>query len=160
MGITWATAWLPVGAITGWVTGMLLGFPVAGIVINSSMMFGFLGFVSGTAFAALLGAVDGRRRFDQLSFPRLIAWGALGGLFAIGAGLVGLSFSGFGVVAIGVVTLLGAGSAAGTLAIARAAGTGGALEDGGGSSPPALDANEIRDVLGRGRGGVAHTAKE
>ncbi len=67
--------------------------------------------------------LESGRRFSQLSLPRFAGWGALGGLLLFGAfflavslaeGFVGeLLFSG------PVFMLAGAGSAAGTLAVAR-----------------------------------------
>lgn len=135
MGLTWAAAWLPVGAVTGLITGVVLDLlPLSRITLNYAMMFGVLGFVGGTIFSAVLSIADGRRRFDQLSLPRFVAWGALGGLLLGGAAvsveLLGSGFTGLGAVIAGVATLLGAGSAAGTLLIARAAGAQPLLEEG------------------------------
>ena len=66
-----------------------------------------------------------RRRFAQLSLPRFVARGALGGLMlgglAVTPGILGSGFTILGAVIGGVATLLGASSAAGTLMIARAA---------------------------------------
>lgn len=124
MGLTWAVGWAPVGAITGWITGMVFGFPLVGIALNYTVMFGFLGFVGGGIFSAFLSLAEGHRLFNQLSSPRFVTWGALGGVLlggmAVALGLVGLQFSPFGALITGVAALLGAGSAAGTLAIARA----------------------------------------
>lgn len=125
IGLTWAAAWAPVGAITGWVTGTVLGFPLGVIVTNYALMFGVLGFVGGTIFSTVLSLAEARRRFEQLSLPRFVAWGALGGLvlggLAVTAGLLGPGLTVLDAVITGAATLLGAGSAAGTLAIARAA---------------------------------------
>lgn len=125
LGLTWATGWMAGGAITGWLTGFFLGFSLMGITINYAVMFGALGFLSGVVFSTVLSITEGRRRFDELSLPRFMTWGALGGLslggLAVAISLVGLSFSSLGAAVIGALTLLGAGSAAGTLAIARAA---------------------------------------
>lgn len=125
MGLTWATGWAPVGAVTGWITGLALGFPLGGIAINYAVMFGVLGFVGGTIFSTVLRITEGRRTFDQLSLPRFTVWGALGGLVLGGLSvIIGLLGPGLGMldaVMAGVATFLGAGSAAGTLAIARKA---------------------------------------
>lgn len=125
IGLTWAAAWAPVGAITGWVTGMLLGFPLAVVTANYAVMFGVLGFIGGTIFSSVLSFAEGGRSFDQLSLPRFVAWGALGGLalggLAVSAELLGAGPTLLGAVITGASTLLGAGSAAGTLVIAKAA---------------------------------------
>ena len=125
IGLTWAAGWAPIGAITGWVTGVLLGFPLSVVSVNYAVMFGVLGFIGGTIFSTVLGLAEGRRSFNELSLPRFVAWGAIGGLLlgglAVFAGLLGAGTTGLGAVIAGTSTLLGAGSAAGTLAIARAA---------------------------------------
>jgi len=124
IGVTWAAAWAPIGAIAGWITGAVLGFPLAVIATNYAVLFGTLGFAGGTIFSTILGLADGRRRFDQLSLPRFVAWGSLGGVLlggiAVAAGILGAAANVLGVVIIAASALLGAGSAAGTLAIARA----------------------------------------
>lgn len=134
MGLTWAAGWAPVGAVTGWITGMLLGFPLATVAGNYAAMFAVLGFVGGTIFSTVLRITEGRRTFDELSLPRFTAWGALGGLVLGGVSvMIGLLGPGLGVldaVMAGVATLLGAGSAAGTLAIARKADDRSLLEPG------------------------------
>lgn len=124
-GVTWAAGWAPVGAITGWVTAVVLGFPVGVVTANYAAMFGILGFLGGTIFSTILALAEGRRRFDELSLPRFVAWGTSGGLLlgglAVTAELLGSGFTTVGAVITGATTLLGAGSAAGTLALARAA---------------------------------------
>src|SRR5438093_436624 len=67
MGLTWAAAWGAAGAIT------MLGF----LLVTGSrpdapfpLMFGAFGFVAGVIFSGVLGLVEGRRRFDQMSLPR------------------------------------------------------------------------------------------
>ena len=126
MGLTWAAGWVPVGAVTGLITGAVLGlFPLGRITVNYAILFGVLGFVGGTIFSTVVSIAEGRRRFAQLSLPRFVAWGALGGLMlgglAVTAGILGSGFTALGAVIGGVATLLGASSAAGTLMIARAA---------------------------------------
>ena len=114
MGLTWAAAWSGVGAILGLVQGV--GSLGVGVVV-----YGIMGLVSGAAFSVVLGITEGRRRFDQMSLPRFAAWGAIPCflLFALfggfGGGLLG------GMVFGSVAALLGAGSAAGSLALARRA---------------------------------------
>lgn len=125
IGLTWAAGWAPLGALTGWVTGTALGFPLGVVTANYTVMFSLLGFLGGTIFSTVLSLAEGRRTFDRLSLPRFVAWGALGGLLlgglAVTAGLLGAGPTIFGAVITGAATLLGAGSAAGTLVVARTA---------------------------------------
>lgn len=125
IGLTWAARWAPIGALTGWVTGQVLGFPLGVVTTNYAVMFGVLGFIGGTIFSTVLSLAEGRRSFDQLSLPRFVAWGGLGGLLlgglAVTAGLLGTGLTMLGAVITGASTLLGAGSAAGTLVLAKAA---------------------------------------
>ena len=125
IGLTWAAGWAPIGAITGWVTGVFLGFPLGVVAANYAVLFGVLGFIGGTIFSTVLSLAESHRSFDELSLPRFVAWGASGGLLlggiAVAAGLLGAGLTVLGAVIIGASTLLGAGSAAGTLVIARPA---------------------------------------
>jgi len=125
IGLTWAVAWVPIGAITGLVVGTLLGFPLRVIAANYAVTFGVLGFVGGAIFSTVLTLAERRRSFGGLSLPRFVTWGALGGLvlggLAVSAGLLGSGLTVLGAMIVGASTLLGASSAAGTLTIARAA---------------------------------------
>ena len=127
MGLTWAVGWIPVGALFG-VGLSVVGVEPAGLLGAAgmgAMVFGGLGFIGGGIFSVLLRLADGRRRFDQLSLPRFTVLGGLGGLLL--GGVAGLAVFGspgpqvVDAVFVGIITLLGAGSAAGTLALARAA---------------------------------------
>jgi hypothetical protein len=153
IGLTWAAGWAPIGAITGLVTGAVLGVPLVTITANYALMFSALGFIGGTIFSTVLGVAEGRRRFDQLSLPRFVAWGALGGLvlggLAVSTGLLGAGLSTLGAVIAGTLTLLGAGSAAGTLAIARAAHGRALLNDGDDVSHAGLRGERARQLTGK-----------
>ena len=152
IGLTWAIGWAPVGAVTGLITGVVLGFPLGVVAVNYATMFGVLGFVGGTVFSTVLSIAEGRRRFDQLSLPRFVAWGALGGLLlgglAVTAGLLGSGLTILGAVIAGVSTLLGAGSAAGTLVIARSADRQAMLNEGEDVTHTGLTGEEERQLLG------------
>lgn len=152
IGIAWAAGWAPIGAVVGFFTGLALGFPLGGIATNYGILFGVLGFVGGAIFSTVVRIAEGGRRFEQLSLPRFTAWGALGGLLlgglAVTAGLLGSGFSTLGAVMAGVATLLGAGSAAGTLAVARAAEAHPSLEEGGGGARAGLADEESRGLVG------------
>lgn len=147
IGATWAAAWAPVGAITGWVTGTLLDFP-SSVAANYAAMFGVLGLMGGTIFSTVLRLAESRRSFEQLSLPRFVGWGALGGLvlggLAVSASLLGASFDTLGAVIVGAATLLGAASAAGTLVVARGAEHALPGEGGSGAHAPLAGANARR----------------
>ncbi len=105
VALTWAVAWAGVGAILS-----LVGFGLVNLV-PSLVAFAVMGFVGGAAFSAVLQIAERHRRFDEMSLPSFAVLGAVGGLFVsmlMGAGFV-------------VFALLGAGSAAGSLAVARRA---------------------------------------
>lgn len=118
MGLTWALAWFGAGMVLLLIVGpdaADVPFPIG---------FGFLGFLAGATFSGIVGLLEGRRSFDQMTLPRFAAWGGLGGLvfaglFALGAGFWGNVIP---VLVVGpVFALAGAGSAAGALALARRA---------------------------------------
>lgn len=134
VGLTWAAVWGMFGAVLG----IVMGFPEFGFDV--ALFFAWrdagMGFVGGATFASLLRLAEGRRRFDELRLPRFAAWGGLGG-FIIGAGYLGAWWllSGIGPDAAAVQwlatpTLLGAASASGSLALARAADETQLLEEG------------------------------
>ena len=97
------------------------------------------GFIAGALFSMVLGVAARKRRFSELSMPRFVLWGALGGvlltlfpiaLIAVGLGTPGPKFwPGIAVVA-GPLILFSAGCAAATLAIARRGETRSAIEGG------------------------------
>ena len=118
MGVTWAVGWLGTLAIA---EVAMSGF--GGPLVGNLVIFAGSGFVAGTAFSVALGIAGGRRRFDEMSLPRFAAWGAVGGLVTMGVLMAiypGGALLTYMVVG-SVVTLLGAGSAAGSLALARRA---------------------------------------
>ncbi len=116
MGLVWAGAWFGAGMLLLLVVG-----PDAADV-PFPLGFGALGFFAGLTFSGVLGLVEGRRSFDQMSIPRFAAWGGVGGVlfagfFVLAASLGGEVFLGLSVV----FALAGAGCAAGSLALARLA---------------------------------------
>ena len=115
MGLTWALAWFSAGMILGLIIG-----PGADDVPRP-IRFGILGFLSGVTFSGVLKLVGGRRRFDQMSLGRFAAWGAFGGLLLSGILAVTAGPGGQSLMLVPIFALAGAGSAAGTLALARKA---------------------------------------
>ena len=80
--VTWAFAWIPFGALWG-VGDWLLSAdatPLSYLVVASAALFGGAGFAGGAIFSMVLARIEGSRRFDQLSIPRFVGWGAVGGL--------------------------------------------------------------------------------
>lgn len=152
LGLTWAAGWAPIGAVTGWLTGMVFGFPLGAVVVNYATLFAVLGFTGGTLFSGILRLTEGRRRFDQLSLPRFTVWGALGGMILGSAGvaisLLGAGIGSLGAAIVGTTTLLGAGSAAGSLALARTADDAELLESGQAAAEVGMGEEEAGRLLG------------
>ena len=153
MGLTWAAGWAPVGAITGWGTALFLGFPLGVVTTNYAVTFAVLGLIGGTVFSTVLSLTEGGRSFNQLSLPRFLAWGAIGGFLlgglAVTAGLLGAGLTTLGAVMVGASTVLGAGSAASTLAIARAAPRGELPKERDTAVEAGLTAAKVRQLPGR-----------
>ncbi len=120
LGLTWAFAWFGAGMV------LALAFPGAADV-PFPLLWGAFGFVGGVIFSAVLGAIEGRRRFEELSLPRFAAWGGVGGfvlyaLFGLAAAAAGEPAPLNHALLLGpVFAVAGAGSAAGSLALARRA---------------------------------------
>lgn len=128
IAVSWAVAWFGVGALVGVV---FFGGGLDLATFFNGLLFGVAGFIGGGSFGGLLFLAEGRRTFDQMSLPRFALWGALGGLIMSELFLgMGRPFTmTLGLVDV-VVALMGAASAAGSLAIARRAG-GSELVEGG-----------------------------
>src|ERR1043166_5269373 len=152
MGLAWAAAWGGAGTI------MMLGF----LLVTGSrpdapfpLMFGAFGFVAGVIFSGVLGLVAGRRRFDQLSLPRVAACGAAGGFLLSPTFVLAVSLAGdpaflWNLVVVGpVFAVAAAGSAAGSLALARRAQDREMLETT--EDVTGLSEGEARKVLRNGR---------
>ena len=73
MGLTWAAAWFGAGMVL-----LLIVGPDAADV-PFPLGFGLLGFLAGVTFSGILGLVEGRRSFHEMSLPRFALWGGLGG---------------------------------------------------------------------------------
>ena len=145
MGLVWGVAWLGVGLVILAIVG-----PDAADV-PFPLGFGALGFLAGVAFSGVLGLIEGRRTFDQMSLPRFAAWGGLGGalfaaVFVAAAGLGAEALLGLGVV----FGLASATCAAGSLALARKAGDPDSL-DAGARGARGLGSDRTRGRRLRGR---------
>lgn len=136
MGVTWAAGWAIVGLLIGLSSLLFPALPWDAFfdVFDAPLpALAVPGFVGGALFSVVLGIAGRHRRFDELSLPRFAAWGALGGLLLtvvpatmVALGLATVSSEGMGLWPLTAVigapfTLLSAGSAAGSLALARRA---------------------------------------
>jgi hypothetical protein len=116
MGLTWALGWFAAGMVFARIVGP--GTDDVPLPIR----FALLGFLSGVTFAGVLGVLGRRRGFDQMSLPRFAAWGAAGGLALFSMLALTAGPGGERLFLAPLLTLAGASSAAGTLALARKAG--------------------------------------
>ncbi len=155
MGLTWAAVWAGVGALIPLVSGLFSVGGFAVVLFGEFVMvatYGMLGFVGGAAFSVVLGITEGRRRFDEMSLPRFAGWGAVGGLLlsvltvAMGIAMGGAITLGNWIF-MGTMPLLAAGSAAGSLALARRADDGELLEHGADVADIGLTEEEKRELL-------------
>ena len=79
--LTWAVAWGGVGVILGPVVVLLSGWGpgvMVTFVIDLVARLAAAGFIGGAVFSTVLGVVEGRRRFDEMSLPRFATWGRWG----------------------------------------------------------------------------------
>ena len=148
MGLTWAAGWALFGVLIGVSSKLFPALPWDSFfeVFDAPLpALAVPGFVAGVLFSIVLGIAGRRRRFDQLSLPRFAAWGAVGGalLSLVPAALVGVGLASIGspdalglwqltAVISAPLVLLSAGSASGSLMLARRA-EHRALPDDGGS---------------------------
>lgn len=114
LGLIWAIGW---GFVGGAVMEGIVD-PHGRIADIWPAVLGIPGFFGGILFSAVFSIAERRRRFDELSLPRFGAWGAAAGaLLALPAIIV----LGLGAGIIVPLTVLGAVSATGSLALARRA---------------------------------------
>ena len=153
MGLTWAAAWAPIGAIFG-LLNVAMGTPFfgggLGLVVVGSLGYAAFGFLAGAAFSVVLRVAEGRSKFDQMSLPRFASWGAVGGGFFSIAYMVTVGVGPpLALVTAFVVflTLMGAGSAAGSLTLARRADDRELLEHGADVADIGLTEEEKRELL-------------
>ena len=145
MGLTWALAWFGAGM------ALLLVIGPDAADVPFPLGFGMLGFFAGATFSGVLGLVDGRRRFDQLSIPRFASWGAVGGLLFSGIFVLvaGLRVDVLLVLAP-VFALSSAACAAGSLALARRAAGGDMLDASADLAELGISEREARELHGGG----------
>lgn len=137
MGLTWAIAWFGAGM------ALLLVVGPDAADVPFPLGFGLLGFLAGVTFSGVLGLVERRSTFEQMSMPRFAAWGTVGGVlfatvFVLAAGLGGEAMLGLGAV----FGLASAACAAGSLALARRAEDGASLDARSDAARPRLAEGE------------------
>ena len=121
IGLAWAVAWFGAGLVLL----LVVGFGAADVPFP--LFFGLLGFLAGVTFSVVLGMVERRRRFDQMSLPRFAGWGGVGGFVLAGLFVSAVVLGGDRTFLNNLVFLgplfaaAGAASAAGSLALARKA---------------------------------------
>lgn len=125
LGLAWASAFFMVGvgvALVSWEFGVdAFGNGLLWVTYNS-LLSAATGFIAGATFSSFLAVIEGRRRFDEMTLPRFMVWGGVGGALVAGVLSVVIGWGTPSMIAnIAVLGLLGAGSAAGTLVLARAA---------------------------------------
>ena len=74
-GLTWAAAWIGLGAGLG----ALAGFPL-GSLFRLALSNSVGGFIAGASFALILSLAERKRTLEDLSLKRVAMWGAVGGL--------------------------------------------------------------------------------
>ena len=76
MGIFWAVAWMPVAIVLG----TMIIDPDNSMDEMWFAIGAIPGFLCGFVFSMMLGFAERQRRLDEVSLPRVTAWGAVSGL--------------------------------------------------------------------------------
>ena len=135
MGLTWVAVWGFVGALLLLSLGVLTGSdPLAGSIVSIFGSCVLLGSIGGGALSVVPWLAR-RRTFDEMSLPHFAGLGALVSLLMFVAaqalwGLGGAPSTPDAWIMATVTALVGAGSAASSLALARLADDSEPLEDG------------------------------
>jgi len=79
MGLTWAAVWGFLSVLIGTITESLSGYSLE-THIDPLAALAMPGFIVGVIFSTVLWFAEGGRRFDELSLPRIAAWGVVVGL--------------------------------------------------------------------------------
>ena len=120
-GLTWAVGWMGLIGLVVFPVLALLGNPIFsdfGLYLKNVFIVGQLGFIAGGSFGLVLTALERRKKLENLSFTRIALWGGIGGLV-----LVAIGGPSGGIWFLGPIlcTLMGIGSATGTVALAKRA---------------------------------------
>jgi hypothetical protein len=122
MGVTWAVVWVPVALLISMIVDPDGSMDEPWILVGA-----YPGFLSAVVFSVVIWIAERRLRFDELSFTRVGALGAVAGLvvgmvpFVAGSNSTNLPTWLLMFAIIGPITLLSAVSAGGSLALSRRA---------------------------------------
>ena len=117
LGFIWALGW---GLVGGFVMEAFVD-PHGRIADMWPQGLAITGFFGGLIFSAVLSMTEGRRRFDELSLPRVGVLGGVAGALLVLAGVsIGLKPA-FAALVLGPVAFMSAVSATSSLALARVA---------------------------------------
>ena len=156
-------AWGLLGGVLEAVFGLPPGWSGAGIIFQEFVAgfgaFAAIGFLGSGAFSVALGLEGRRRSFAEMSLRRFAIWGAMAGLLAgttmylvLSPDMVGRFGLAGALLRVATVVsamgLLGAGSAAGSLALARKSDDRELLEAGEELADVGLTKEEAQELLG------------
>jgi hypothetical protein len=145
---TWAAVWGGVAFILS--LAGFFGTATFSIYVVFATLWAKVGLVGGGIFSLVLGIAERRRTFDEMSLPRFGIWGGVGGfllslLWVYGAGPAPTLAE---IMSTGVLMgLMGGGSAAGSLALARRADDRQLLDAGADVADIGLTEEEKRELL-------------
>jgi len=123
-GLTWAVGWAGLYGgflLAAWAFGAEAQWelwPVLRLVFNV----GTYGFLAGSTFGVILSVLERQKSLEEITFKRIALWGGLGGLAVIA--LLSVLYGTPVITYLSPVilyTLLGVGSATGTVALAKRA---------------------------------------
>jgi hypothetical protein len=137
IAIVWAVAWLPLGVLLALYRYCCSGpmtfdapqprFLLLRLILYATGLWLLGGALAGLLFAAVLAFAERGRTIADLRLGRTVLWGAFGAAIlptlVLTRAAVGQAYTGWwegAAVLIGMSAILGAGSAAATLALARA----------------------------------------
>ena len=125
-GLTWAFGWAGLyGAflLAAWAFGAEAQWELS-LVLRLVFNVGTFGFLAGSTFGVVLSIFERHKSLEDLTFKRIALWGSLGGLAVIAmlSVLYGTPVFTF-LTPVILYTLLGIGSATGTVALAKRADT-------------------------------------
>ena len=156
MGLFWGLGGFAAGMVIELIHNLWPN-PLGALVDIWPAALAYPGFVGGVAFSAVLGIAGRRKRFDELSIPKVAAWGALGGLLVclIPAAMVALGWATPNIplwqitaALAGPFVLGGALAAGASLALARASEDSELLDAGLDVAGVGLTTEEAEQLLG------------
>ena len=118
-GLTWGLGWAGLYVVSSLLkvaSGVEIPGDLLPLLFQGALSIGAFGFLGGSAFGVILGFLEHHKRLEDLSSRRIALWGGLGGL-AVAATLGPAYLS-----PMVFFALLGVGSAATTVALAKKGG--------------------------------------